>query len=47
MWYIRDVLYYVLYVRANYFVVRKCTVSRRYIHVCNSDVFSVVNNYVP
>ena len=22
-----------------------CAVSRRYIHICNSDVFSVVNMY--
>ena len=27
-------------------VVRGCAVSRRYIHVCNSDVFSVVNMYL-
>ena len=36
----------VLYVRVNCFVVRGCAVSRRYIHVCNSDVFSVVNIYL-
>ena len=28
------------------FVVRGCAVSRRYIHVCNCDVFSVVNMYL-
>ena len=27
------------------FVVRGCAVSRRYIHVCNCDMFSVVNLY--
>ena len=37
------VLYAVLYVRGNCFVVRGCTVSRRYIHVCNSVMFSFVN----
>ena len=47
MWYGCDVLYAVLYVRVNCFVVRGCAVSRRYIiHVCNSDVFSVVNMYL-
>ena len=35
----------VLYVRVNCFIVRGCAVSRRYINVCNSDVFSVVNVY--
>ena len=39
MWYVCDVLY----ARGNCFVVRGCAISRRYIHVCNSDVFSVVN----
>ena len=43
MWYVRDVLYAVLYVSVGYFVVRGCAVSRRYINVCNSDMFSVVN----
>ena len=33
--YVCDVLYTVLYVRASNFVVRGCTVSRRYIDVCN------------
>ena len=33
MWYVRDVLYAVLYVRASCFVVRGCGVSRRYIDV--------------
>ena len=28
------------------FVVRGCAVSRRYINVCNCDVFSVVNMYL-
>ena len=35
-----DVPYAVLYVSVNCFVVR---VWRRYIHVCNNDVFSIVN----
>ena len=43
MWYVRDVLYAVLYVRVSCFVMRGCGVSRRYIHVCYCDVFSVVN----
>ena len=43
MRYICDVLYAVLYVR---FVVRGCVVSRRYINVCNCDMFSVVNVYL-
>ena len=46
MWYVRDVLYAVLYVRVSCFVVRGCAVSRRYINVFNSDVFSVVNMYL-
>ena len=33
MWYVRDVLYAVLYVRVSCFVVRGCGVSRRYIDV--------------
>ena len=40
-----DVLYTVLYVRVSCFVARKCDVLRRYIHVCNCDMFSVVNVY--
>ena len=46
MWYVRDVLYAVLYVRVNCFVVRGCGVSRRYIDVCYCDMFSVVNVYI-
>ena len=46
MWYVCDVLYAVSYVRGNCFVVRGCAVSRRYINVCNSDVFNVVNMYL-
>ena len=42
MWYVRDVLYAVLYVRVSCFVVRGCAVSRRYINDCNCDMFSVV-----
>ena len=41
-----DVLYAVLYVRVSCSVVRGCAVSRRYIDVCNCDVFSVVNVYL-
>ena len=46
MWYVRDVLYAVLYVRVSCFVVRGCGVSRRYIDVCYGDMFSVVNVYL-
>ena len=46
MWYVRDVLYAVLYVRVSCFVVRGCAVSRRYINVCNCDMFSVVYVYL-
>ena len=46
MWYVCDVLYAVLYVRVNCFVVRGWTVSRRYIDVCNCDMFCVVNVYL-
>ena len=43
VWYVCDVLYAVVYVRVSCFVVRGCAVSRRYINVCNCDMFSVVN----
>ena len=47
MWYVRDVLYTVLYVRVSCFVDRGCGVSRRYIiDVCYCDMFSVVNVYL-
>ena len=46
MWYVRDVLYAVLYVRVSCFVVRGCGVSRRYIDVCYCNMFSVVNVYL-
>ena len=46
MWYVRDVLYAVLYVCVSSFVVRGCGVSRRYIDVCYCDMFSVVNVYL-
>ena len=46
MWYVCDVLYVVLYIRVSCFVVRGCAVSRRYINVCNCDMFSVVNVYL-
>ena len=46
MWYVRDVLYAVLYVRVSCFVVCGCGVSRRYIDICFCDMFSVVNVYL-
>ena len=46
MWYVRDVLYAVLYVRVSCFVVHGCGVSRRYIDVCYCDMFSVVNMFL-
>ena len=46
MWYVCNVLYAVVYVRVSCFVVRGCAVSRRYINVCNCDMFSVVNVYI-
>ena len=46
MWYVRDVLYAVFYVRVSCFVVRGCAVSRRYINVWNCDMFSVVYVYL-
>ena len=45
MWYVCDILYAVLYVRVSCFIVRGCAVSRRYINVCNCDMFSVVYVY--
>ena len=46
MWYVRDVLYAMFYVRVGCFVVRGCAVSRGYINVFNCDIFSVVNVYL-
>ena len=46
MWYVCDVLYAVLYVSVSRFVVRGCSVSRRYTNVCNCYMFSVVNVYL-
>ena len=46
MWYVYDVLYEVLYIRVNCFVVRSCASSTMYTNGCNSDVFSVVNMYL-
>ena len=46
MWYVCYVLYAVFYVSVSCFVVRGCAVSRRYINVCNCDMFSVVNVYL-
>ena len=46
MWYVRDILYAMVYVRVSCFVVRGCCVSRRYIDVCYCDMFSVVNVYL-
>ena len=42
MWYVCDVPYAVLCVYVRCFVVHGCSVSRRYIDVCNCDMFSVV-----
>ena len=42
MWYVCDVLY----VCVICFVMRGCAVSRRYINVCNCDMFSDVNVYL-
>ena len=46
MCYVCDLLYAVFYVRVSCFVVRGCAVSRRYVDVCNCDMFSVVNVYL-
>ena len=46
MWYVRDVLYAVLYVCVCSFVVHGCAVYRKYIDVCYCDMFSVVNVYL-
>ena len=46
MWYVRGILYAVLYVRVSCFVVCGCAVSRRYINICNCDMFGVVNVYL-
>ena len=46
MWYVYDVLDAVLYVPVDCFIVRGCTVSSRYINVCDRDVFSVGNMYL-
>ena len=46
MGYVSDVLYAVLYVSVSCFVVCGCAVSRRYINLCNCDMFSFVNVYV-
>ena len=42
VWYVRDVLYAVVYVRVRCFVVHGCAVSRRIIDVCYCDMFSIV-----
>ena len=46
MWYVCNVVYAVLYVRVSCFVVCACAASRRYMDVCNCDVFSVANVYL-
>ena len=46
MWYFCDVLYTAVNVRVSCFVVRGWAVSKRYIHACNCDMFSVVNVYL-
>ena len=43
MWYVCDVLYAVLYVRVSCFIMHGCAVTRRHIHICNSNVFSIVD----
>ena len=45
VWNVCGVMYAVLYVHVSCFVVRGCAVSRKYIDVCNCDVFRVVNVY--
>ena len=42
MWYVYDVLY----VRVSCVVVRGCAISRRYVNVCNCDIFNVINVYL-
>ena len=39
-------MFALLYVRVSCFVERGCAVSRKYINVCNCDMFSVVNRYI-
>ena len=46
MWYVCDMICTVLYVHVNCFVVCGCTASRKYIDVCNCNVFSGVNVYI-
>ena len=47
MWCVCDVLYAVVHVRVSCFIVALgCAVSMRFIHVCNCDMFSVVNVYL-
>ena len=37
---------FVSYVRVGCFVVRGCAVTRRYINICNCDMFSAVDVYL-
>ena len=46
MWYVCDVLCVVLYTCVDCFVMCGCAVSRKYINVCNNDLFGVVNIYI-
>ena len=46
MWCVCDILYAVLYVRVSCFVMCGSAVWRRYINVCNCDIFCVVNVYL-
>ena len=46
MWYVRDVMYVVLYACVSCFVVRGCAVSSRYIDVCYCVLFNIVNVYL-
>ena len=44
--YVCDVLYAVVCVCVHCFVLHGYSVTRRYIHVCNSGVLSIVNMYL-
>ena len=41
-----DALYALFHVRVSCFVVHGCAVPRRYINVCNCEMFSVMNVYL-
>ena len=46
VWYVCDVMYAVFYVCVSCFVVHGCAIPKKYIDVCNWDMFSVVNVYL-